>query len=74
MVISPWAKSNFVDHTQTDQSSLLLFIENNWNLGKVGGGSFDAIANPITTMFDFSQPTPQNATPVMLSPTTGLRQ
>jgi phospholipase C len=74
LVISPWAKPNFVDHTQTDQSSILLFIENNWNMGPIGGGSFDAIAGPINAMFDFSQSTPQNATPVILSPTTGLRQ
>jgi phospholipase C len=74
LVISPWAKANFVDHTLTIQTSVLLFIEQNWSLGSIGGGSFDAIANPITNMFDFSQPTPQNATPLILSPTTGLPQ
>jgi phospholipase C len=74
MVMSPWARPNFVDHTLTDQSSVLLFIEQNWNLGKIGGGSFDAIANPINAMFDFSQGTSQNTTPLLLNPNTGLPQ
>jgi len=74
LVISPWAKPNFVDHTLTTQTSVVLFIEQNWNLGFIGGGSFDAIANPINNMFNFSQGTPQNATPLILSTTTGLPQ
>ena len=74
VAVSPWAKSNYVDHTLTDQSSILLFIESNWNLGKIGGGSFDAVANPINGMFDFTKTTPSNTTPVILSPITGLLQ
>lgn len=70
-VISSWAKPNYVDHTLTDQSSITRFIEDNWSLGRIGGGSFDAIANPINAMFDFSHAAPQNATQVILSPTTG---
>jgi phospholipase C len=73
-VMSPWAKANFVDHTLTDQSSVLLFIEQNWNLGKIGGGSFDAIANPINNMFNFVPSTPPNPTTLILSPITGLPQ
>jgi len=72
LVISPWAKANFIDHTLTDQTSILLFIENNWNLGQIGGGSWDSIANAITNMFDFAPPTPPNTTTLILSPTTGL--
>ncbi len=53
LVISPFAKENFVDHTLTDQSSVLRFIEDNWELGRIGGGSFDAIAGPLDNMFDF---------------------
>ena len=30
VVISPYAKKNYVDHTQTDQASILRFIEDNW--------------------------------------------
>jgi phospholipase C len=74
LVISPWAKPNYVDSTVTDQTSILRFIEDNWNLGRLGGGSFDSLANPITNMFNFTLTTPQNATPVILSPTTGLVQ
>ena len=55
VVISPFAKSNFVDHTLTDQSSIIRFVEDNWLNGeRIGGGSFDALANSITQMFDFS--------------------
>jgi phospholipase C len=53
LVISPFAKENFVDHTLTDQSSVLRFIEDNWDLGRIGGGSFDAIAGSLNNMFDF---------------------
>jgi phospholipase C len=54
MVISSWAKENFVDHSVTDQTSVIRFIEDNWLDGKrIGGGSFDAIANSIKQMFDF---------------------
>ncbi|HJV45776.1 MAG TPA: alkaline phosphatase family protein [Bacillota bacterium] len=55
MVISPYAKANFVDHTITDQSSILLFIEDNWNLGRLGDHSFDEKAGSITNMFDFAR-------------------
>ena len=55
VVISPWARHNFVDHTVTDQSSIIRFIEDNWLGGsRIGQGSFDGVANSITQMFDFS--------------------
>lgn len=53
LVISPWAKKNYVDHSVIDQSSSLRFIEDNWNLGRIGGGSTDAIAGTLNGMFDF---------------------
>jgi phospholipase C len=56
LVISGWARRNFVDHTMTDQSSTIHFIEDNWLGGKrLGQGSYDAIASSITQMFDFNQ-------------------
>ena len=56
LVISPWAKPNYVDHTMTDQSSIIRFIEDNWLGGqRIGSGSFDGIANSIDQMFDFRQ-------------------
>ncbi len=69
MVISPYAKTNFVDHTVTDQSSALRFIEDNWNLGRIGDSSFDEKAGPLTDMFDFSGS--GNANTLILDPTTG---
>jgi len=53
IVVSPFAKENFVDHSTTDQSSILRFIEDNWGTGQIGGGSFDELAGQITNMFDF---------------------
>jgi phospholipase C len=55
LVISPYAKTNFIDHTLTDQSSLLRFVEDNWLGGQriQAGGSFDTIAGSIQNMFNF---------------------
>src|SRR5262249_11293140 len=55
MVISPYAKRNYVDHTLTDQTSVLKFIEDNWLAGEriQPGGSFDTIAGSIEGMFAF---------------------
>jgi phospholipase C len=56
LAISPWAKSNYLDHTLTDQSSILRFIEDNWLNGQrvqPDGGSFDTIAGPLNNMFNF---------------------
>jgi phospholipase C len=56
LVISPLAKANFVDHTVTDQSSILRFIEDNWLEGaRIGEGSFDTLAGPLTGMFDLDR-------------------
>jgi phospholipase C len=54
LVISPYAKANYVDHTLTDQSSILKFIEDNWNTGRIGDDSFDEKAGSLTGMFDFA--------------------
>lgn len=55
LVVSPWAKHNFVDHTVTDQSSVIRFVEDNWLGGERIPGSFDSVANSITQMLDFRQ-------------------
>jgi phospholipase C len=52
--VTPWAKMNFVDHQLTDQSSILRFIEDNWNLGRIGNQSFDVKAGSLMNMFDFT--------------------
>jgi phospholipase C len=55
LVISPWAKPNYVSHTPVSQASIVRFIEDNWLGGqRLGGGSFDATAGSIMGMFDFS--------------------
>jgi phospholipase C len=69
LVISPYAKQNFVDHTTTDQSSAIRFIEDNWSLGRIGGGSFDEIAGSVLNMFDFGH---LHAAPVLLNPNSGV--
>ncbi len=56
LVISPFARVNYVDHTVTDQTSILRFIEDNWALGRIGNDSFDAKAGPLTGLFDFAAP------------------
>ncbi|HSY11076.1 MAG TPA: alkaline phosphatase family protein [Verrucomicrobiae bacterium] len=57
MVVSPYARKNFVDHTMTDQTSIIRFIEDNWLNGeRVGNGSFDAVANSIASMMTFANP------------------
>jgi phospholipase C len=72
LVISSWAKPNYVDHTLTDQSSVVRFIEDNWLSGtRIAGGSADAMAGTLLNMFDFSGASPKNATPVLLDTVTG---
>jgi phospholipase C len=58
LAISPYSKVNFIDHTLTDQSSVLKFIEDNWLNGQriQPGASFDTIAGSINGMFDFTNP------------------
>jgi phospholipase C len=73
LVISPFAQSNFVDHTLTIQPSILAFIEQNWSLGYIDGptapaagtGSFDRTAGTLMNMFNFNNPA--NTTPLLLS-------
>src|SRR5580698_3515793 len=70
IVISPWALENFVDHTVTDQTSVIRFIEDNWLNGqRIGAGSFDGIASSISQMFNFSQIRSDGT--LILSPSTG---
>ena len=53
IIVSGYAKKNFVDHSVTDQSSILRFIEDNWLQGQRIDGSFDSVAGPIDNLFDF---------------------
>jgi phospholipase C len=70
IVISPYAKMNYVDHQITDQSSVLRFIEDNWGLGRLGNGSTDAKAGTLDGLFDFTGK--RRAPKLKLDPQTGL--
>ena len=69
LVISAWARRNFVAHTLSDQSSILKFIEDNWRLPRISG-SYDAIAGSLDNMFNFRQHRPGDAK-LFLDPVTG---
>jgi phospholipase C len=72
LVISPFAKRNHVDHTLTDQASILRFIEDNWLGGERVqlGASFDTIAGTIEHMFDFDHDGDEGRR-LILDPATG---
>ncbi len=73
LVISPFAKANYVDHSLTDQTSILKFIEDNWLFGEriQPGGSFDTIAGTIEQMFDFRERHEEDPRKLILDPATG---
>jgi phospholipase C len=79
LVLSPYAKHNYVDHSLNDTTSITRFIEYNWNLGSLGSlgnpndnQSFDVLASgSILGTFDFEfAPIPENRA-LILDPTTG---
>ncbi len=70
LAISPWARSNYVDATVADQTSILRFIEDVFLDGKrIGGGSFDAISGSLNHLFDFARV--PNLTPILLDEKSG---
>jgi phospholipase C len=72
LVISPWARQNFVDHSVTDQSSIIHFIEDNWLGGqRIGGGSFDAISSSLTQFFNLTNIRSKGV--LFLNPSTGQK-
>jgi phospholipase C len=68
LVVSPYSKTNFVDHSVTDQSSILRFVEDNWQTGRIGNASFDTKAGSLNNMFSFTK---AEANTLLLDPTTG---
>jgi len=74
LVISPYARQNFVDNTLTDQSSIIHFIEDNWLGGaRIGQGSSDAQSGLIVNMFDFTKKVNGgHQYQTLLDPMTGL--
>ena len=72
LLISPWAKKNYVEHTVLDQRSIIRFIEDNWlDSQRVGPGSFDNVANSIENMFNFDREHNDDGI-LILDPSTGL--
>jgi phospholipase C len=78
LVLSPYARTNFVDHNLSDQSSIINFVEYNWHLPGIPG-SFDEVLDPLdhhegipfdlAGMFDFGAP--PNTSQYVLNPNTG---
>jgi phospholipase C len=53
LVVSPYAKQGFIDHTRAEFSSVLKFIENNWDLPALT--ERDKGSPDMTQIFDFTQ-------------------
>jgi phospholipase C len=53
LLVSPYAKKGYIDNTQLDFTSVLKFIETNWNVASLE--TRDANANNFLTAFDFSK-------------------
>ena len=70
LVISPWAKQNYVDNTFTDQASVVRFIEDNWGLNRIGNESADSAAGTLMNAFDFNQKS-GHAPAIILNDQTG---
>jgi phospholipase C len=52
LLVSPYARMGHIDHTLLDHTSILKFIEENWDIPSLA--TRDAKANNITSAFDFS--------------------
>ncbi len=68
VVVSPWARANYVSCVVQDHTSITAFVERKWNLPAM---TFrDANAHPMTDYFDFRKPA--FADPPRLKPAPGL--
>jgi len=56
IIVSPFAKKGYVDHTQYDTTSILKFIEKRWDLAPLG--MRDAAANDLTNGLDLTSTPP----------------
>ncbi len=54
LLISPYARQHFIDHTSLDFTSIAGFIEENWSVRPLT--TLDATAGSIMGAFDFRQP------------------
>ena len=68
LVVSPYSRSDYVDNSVMDQSSVVNFIEQNWTVPAMGNGAADAAAGTLTSMLNFSRPVAHR---VLLDPASG---
>ncbi|MCI4352632.1 MAG: alkaline phosphatase family protein [Thermoplasmata archaeon] len=54
LVISPYARRGFIDHTVNDHTSILKFVETQYSLSPLS--TRDALANNLSEAFDFAAP------------------
>ena len=74
LLVSPWARANYIDHTLTDQTSVLRFIEDNFLSGQriQWGAGFDSVASSLEPMFYWStSPGYLKVHKLILDPNTG---
>src|SRR5581483_6198869 len=78
LVISPWAKTDYVDHDLTDQASIINFVEYNWGLPAIPGSFDQALASvdkavhhryDLEGLFDFKRGNENGLPAVQLDPT-----
>ncbi|HEY1975623.1 MAG TPA: alkaline phosphatase family protein [Candidatus Baltobacteraceae bacterium] len=78
IIISPYAKPHYVDHTQYEFGSILRFAEEAFGLPTIGpesAGYTDARARSLDNAFDFTQaPRPFTTIPAKYPPSTFLLQ
>ena len=60
LIVSPFSKKGYIDHTQMDTTSILAFIENRYGLQPLSDR--DAKINNMMSAFDFTQAPPQQPT------------
>jgi len=68
LVISPYARENYVYNSLTDTTVDPQVHREQLSLGRIGGGSFDAIAGSLNGMFNFHD---RIERPLILNPSTG---
>lgn len=71
LLMSPYAKKNYLDNTLIDQTSILKFIEYNWSVKPIGNFSFDEFAGTLLNMFNFKK---YRSLRLLLDPKTGQIQ
>ncbi|MFN8539422.1 MAG: alkaline phosphatase family protein [Thermomicrobiales bacterium] len=71
IVISPFARRGYVDHTRYDTTSILKTIETRWGLTALG--TRDAAANDLRNAFDFTGAAPGASLPTQSACPAGAR-